>query len=288
MRLVSPISSPVLPTNNLPTKAMLQPIKIICIVLATIGIYLLTRRTGSVEFIAGSNVARSRNGTCEEQGMYSRRQGDSDPARIVNRISLKVSPVSSKAEQNQIHETNTLSSIPFHPTLSSQFSTLFPGTPSSASPYAVDKSKSECIAPVAHFIPMLDPPPLRPGETNLFFAFTTTPERATQFSSIWSHFLSTPSPKFNSQKLWYSDDQPPKPPGCLVIDARGRDDPRMATANVALKKAGTGCVMKNGSRNKERYEMRVLGLIKDAFEESELRRFQDGPGAAKVEWFVFG
>lgn len=61
----------------------------------------------------------------------------------------------------------------------------------------------------------------------------------------------------------------------------------MGRANEVLREAGTGCVMRDSSRTAGRYEMRVLGLINDAWEESERRRLDEEEDGL-VEWFVFG
>lgn len=62
----------------------------------------------------------------------------------------------------------------------------------------------------------------------------------------------------------------------------------MERANEVLGEAGTGCVMRDSSRVGERYEMRVLGLVNDAWEESERRRKNHSVDGGIVEWFVFG
>lgn len=56
--------------------------------------------------------------------------------------------------------------------------------------------------------------------------------------------------------------------------------------NEALEKAGTACVMRESGLGEVRYEMRVLGAVKDAWDESERRRWEEGE--RMVEWFVFG
>ncbi|TKA54472.1 hypothetical protein B0A53_03165 [Rhodotorula sp. CCFEE 5036] len=84
-----------------------------------------------------------------------------------------------------------------------------------------------------------------------------------------------------------SNDAPAPPPGCLVTDADGtRDTTGMTRANDEFRRQGLGCVMRDTSRTGQRYELRVLGLLRDAWVESELRRWRDG--AAVPDWFVFG
>lgn len=60
----------------------------------------------------------------------------------------------------------------------------------------------------------------------------------------------------------------------------------MTRANDEFRRQGLGCVMRDTSRTGQRYELRVLGLLRDAWVESELRRWRDG--AAVPDWFVFG
>jgi len=72
-------------------------------------------------------------------------------------------------------------------------------------------------------------------------------------------------------------------PGCVVTDAQGAGDSKgMAKANAEFRRQGLSCTMQESSRVGQRYEMRVLGLIRDAWIESERRRWQEG--ANLVEW----
>jgi hypothetical protein len=74
--------------------------------------------------------------------------------------------------------------------------------------------------------------------------------------------------------------------GCVVTDAQGKGNHGgMAKVNAEFRRQGLSCTMKESSRVGERYEMRVLGLIRDAWIESERRRFQEN--APLVDWFVF-
>lgn len=75
-------------------------------------------------------------------------------------------------------------------------------------------------------------------------------------------------------------------PGCIVTDAQGHGNHAgMAQANAEFRRQNLSCTMKESSRVGERYEMRVLGLIRDAWVESERRRYQEN--SRLVDWFVF-
>lgn len=244
------------------TPPVVRGLKLAAVVLALSGVFLLAVSSGSPpapvlsEASAAPELHAGSSGDCTE-----------------GELSLVVRGV---GRGRSSHSVNTLSPAPFHPQLSATRASLFT-SPNSTRP------NGDCLVPT-HSLPFAPPTAVRPGDSNLFFAYCTTPSRVIQFAPVWNHFLSSPPPS----PLWYADDPPSRPPGCLVVDAKGQGDKQLGAANKALKEAGTGCVMRDSSRAGERYEMRVLGLIKDAWEESEARRFDEGRDAVLVEWFVFG
>lgn len=292
-------SSPLLPVS-FPSPTRVRNYKNIAAmtVFGTIAILLIVRGSQSVvagdylERIRGAVVGETR-GECPVERTAER--GVVEEAGSLERLVVRVRPEGRHATTS--HPSNRLSDVQFHPSLSSEFTTFFPtaNIPSIPPSSLVEQdSEDKCgtNGTITHSLPILPPPFLRPGESNLFFSICTSPERVIEFAQpIWSHFLSVPStptqsPKSIMRKLW--NDKPSSPPGCLIVDARGRENPMMDEANGALREARTGCVMRDSSRVGERYEMRVLGLINDAWEESERRRKDSTVEGGMVEWFVFG
>lgn len=98
---------------------------------------------------------------------------------------------------------------------------------------------------------------------------------------VWANFMQAPLPSPGAAATRSLA------PSCLVTDAVGDNDQgAYRRAAEAFDANGLRCRMRTSSRVGARYEMRVLGLIRDAWQESERRRWQDGD--AQVDWFVFG
>ena len=223
---------------------------------------------------------------CEARGFLSPAINDIDDAQ---RIAVRVTTSRQSAlprEGGFVHE-NTIQPHLFHPSLSSQVAEMFGDSKEgqrTALPSPADTSRDDkCIRPFSHVLDF-KPRPLLPTDENpeLFFALCTSSKRAVRYAQTWSHFMLGS----NSSRR-DSDDASAPPPGCLVTDADGtRDSTGMTRANDEFRRHGLGCVMRDTSRTGQRYELRVLGLLRDAWVESELRRWRDG--AAVPDWFVFG
>ena len=234
-----------------------------------------------------------RGDSCEAGGLVSPTTPDDDQHRVV----VRVRPTAD-GEPPLRNPDNTILSTSFHPTLSTQHHPLFDGVASSL-PLALSHPK-QCITPSVHSLPIL--PKSSPSSSavelkshggahspELFFSVCTTPERAVKYSSVWRHFMAAPqverAPSSSSSSRRKAT--APRAPGCLVTDAQGQGDGKgLQLANAEFRRQGLSCTMRDSSRGGERYEMRVLGLIRDAWVESERRRWQDG--APLVEWYVFG
>ena len=238
-----------------------------------------SRKTGA------SATVDDPNKTCEARGFLSRAINDIDDAQ---RITVRVTSVRSALPQEGafVHE-NTIQPHLFHPKLSSQVSEMFGEAsrdPAAPQPSPARSRDDKCIRPFSHVLDF-KPRPLLPNDENpeLFFALCTSPKRAVRYAQIWSHFMLGS----NSSHRDSDDASSAPPPGCLVTDADGtRDNTGMTRANDEFRRHGLGCVMRDTSRSGQRYELRVLGLLCDAWVESELRRWRDG--AAVPDWFVFG
>lgn len=164
---------------------------------------------------------------------------------------------------------NTVLGAPLHPFLTSGHRTLFPSpelavTSAPATSESLPESPfAACIQPVSHTIKMLSPPPRTVDNVEMFFAACTSPNRAVAFAPIWTHFLGARPGSTRAR------------PGCIVTDAQGQGDVEgWNLANAAFVESGVSCTMKESSRAGERYEMRVLGLLADAWAESERRRWE--------------
>ncbi|KPV76019.1 glycosyltransferase family 31 protein [Rhodotorula graminis WP1] len=232
-----------------------------------------------------------RGDSCEASGLVS----PATPGEDQHRVVVRVRPIAADAPPHR-NPDNTILSTPFHPTLSTQHHPLFDGVASSL-PVALDHPK-QCITPSVHSLPIL--PKSNPSSSlepsshagarspELFFSVCTTPERAVKYSPVWRHFMSAP----DVDPAIASSSSRVKPaattaPGCVVTDAQGEGDGKgLSLANAEFRRRGLSCTMRDSSRAGERYEMRVLGLIRDAWVESERRRWQDG--APLVEWYIFG
>ncbi|BGP14020.1 hypothetical protein JCM10213_005605 [Rhodosporidiobolus nylandii] len=204
--------------------------------------------------------------SCEARGLASLAASAEDER---HRVVVRVQPVPA-GEPRARNPDNTVLPQSLHPVLAGEYPRLFEG---SSSPLPVERShRQKCITPNTLQLPIL--PRLEPSEhePSLFFTACTTPARAVASAPIWQHFMG-------------ASESAPAPP-CLVTDAQGQGDGKgMASANAAFRKAGLNCLMKDSGRAGERYEVRVLGGVRDAWLESERRRWQDG--APMTEWFAF-
>ncbi|GAA5996446.1 uncharacterized protein JCM10292_007612 [Rhodotorula paludigena] len=212
--------------------------------------------------------------SCGTAGLASRSPNDA------HRIVFRVQPASTTSTSTSLPD-NTVLPQSLHPTLSAEHPLLFDGK---ARPLRVDSANaSTCVDPISHTLPVLPR-----GVSNvakapeLFFSVCTTPQRAETYARIWQHFM---APK-GGDAFRRDEEKPPSVAGCLVTDAQGQGDTAgHARANAEFSKQGLSCRMQDSSRVGRRYEERVLGLIRDAWAESERRKWQEG--ATPVEWFVF-
>ncbi|KAK4699106.1 hypothetical protein P7C70_g7159, partial [Phenoliferia sp. Uapishka_3] len=282
--LSSSPSSPtsLLPTISYPLSAKKSKSPFATLLLSIIALVcLLHLHPAGITGLARIGLDEVQGLTCEERGLITR---ESNRTEEGSRIAITVRPTS-LGKLSPLKD-NTLLETPFHPFLTSSQPVLFPGTdwadfdptpnPLPGSP------KASCVPSVVHTIEMIPPHQNTSDELpEVFFSFCTTPSRASEYAPIWSHFLGKGSLgeiKDSSGKTHL--------PGCVVVDAQGEGDHEgRKFANAALQASGTACVMKESSRVGERYEMRVLGLIKDAWVESERRRWQEG--GPIVEWYLF-
>lgn len=265
-----PSSRPASPTAVLPsiytplsTKTARSPLY--RWVLGGVAIFCLIRlHPAGVTGLARIGLDELEGLTCEERGLMSRAANSSEEA---SRVAIVVRASTLSGEPPNVD--NTVLDSSFHPFLTSSHPILFPGTDIAdydPAPNPLPGSPSSaCIQPIQHAVQMLAPPPPAVKDPQLFFSFATSPSRVVEFAPIWNHFLGPPAPA-------------KAPPGCVVVDAQGQGDVEgRRLANAALVESGTGCIMKESSRVGERYEMRVLGLVKDAWVESERRRWQVSP-----------
>lgn len=146
----------------------------------------------------------------------------------------------------------------------------------------------KCLQPITHQLPLTLKRPPRSHEPTFHFSMCTSPARAITMAPIWSHFASAPTLPSPARHPSAVDPSPDRyAPSCLVTDAVGDNDVgAYQRADDAFAASGLRCRMRASGRTGERYEMRVLGLVADAWRESERRRWQDGD--RMVEWFVFG
>ncbi|GAA5868492.1 hypothetical protein JCM3774_005396 [Rhodotorula dairenensis] len=219
-----------------------------------------------------------RGRSCEARGLFTP-AGNDDAQRVVVRVAPRQSALTGGGA---FVRENTVQARPFHPVLSSQAAELFAGgSKGSAASPPENTPAGECIRPAVHVLDFKARPVLAADQKSpeLFFALCTSPKRAVRYAQTWSHFM------LDRTVLMMNDNAPP--PGCLVTDAQNtHDHTGMSRANDEFRRHGLGCVMRDTSRTGQRYEARVLGLLRDAWVESELRRWRDG--AAVPDWFVFG
>ncbi|GAA6001090.1 hypothetical protein JCM10207_007408 [Rhodosporidiobolus poonsookiae] len=227
------------------------------------------------------NALVLRRNSCEGRGFVSPTSGDNDEHRLV----VRLQPTAGD-DARPLNTDNTILPQAFHPTLSGERRRLFDGT---SLPHT-SPTQGGCLDPVVHSLP-IDPRPLPSADDpELFFSLCTSPDRAISHAPVWRHFMSVPTaPDGSSLQVDPSSGRAFKPdaPGCIVTDAVGQIDVEgWGRANAAFAEQELACRMKDSGRVGERYEMRVLGLVRDAWLESERRRWQDG--APMVEWFIFG
>jgi len=172
---------------------------------------------------------------------------------------------------------NTILTQPFHPILSSQLPSFFDNSSDYLPPASLSLHDQTCTTPATHSLPLLPKSRVTSSSPTIFFSVCTAPERALTYAPVWKHFMSAP-------EFVKGEEEASLPaPGCVVTDAQGTGDSKgMSKANAEFRRQGLSCTMKESSRVGQRYEMRVLGLIRDAWVESERRRWQEG--ARLVEW----
>ncbi|GAA6064008.1 hypothetical protein JCM10212_001403 [Sporobolomyces blumeae] len=244
-------------------------------------------RVGNISaFKALRDKAFGKGEVCEARGSFTpwRRQDEQ------RRLTIRIRPHDATRDTKVLSD-NTLHSDEFHPVLSSQQVALFDNSSSYLPPPLFDDDAERCILPTTHALPLLPKSRVSRTSPTIFFSICTAPDRAVTYAPIWKHFMSAPESASVSSPDRNRDGRSTPTtldaPGCVVTDAQGRGNVRgMARANAEFRRQGLSCEMKESSRVGERYEMRVLGLVRDAWVESERRRWQEG--ADLVEWFVFG
>ncbi|TNY18111.1 glycosyltransferase-like protein [Rhodotorula diobovata] len=286
-----PSEQPLLPSlaSSLGPRTGSGPTRWTKVLIGVVGVYWLwTLSHGGVSSEVTRTVSLALRGdSCEAEGLISPATAGEDQHRVVVRVRPSVDD-----EPRVRNPENTILSASFNPTLSTQHHPLFDGV-SGPLPLALSHPK-QCITPSTQFLPIL--PKANPSSSRsagvgparrpeLFFSVCTTPDRAVRYSPVWRHFMSAPAGE--SAPDGRESTARPRAPGCLVTDAQGQGDGKgLSRANAEFRRQGLSCTMRDSSRAGERYEMRVLGLLRDAWVESERRRWQDG--APLVEWFVFG
>ncbi|GAA5877539.1 hypothetical protein JCM8547_000183 [Rhodosporidiobolus lusitaniae] len=271
-----PSAQPLLPSlaNAVPHRG--RKGLVVQVLAVVFGLYWLVQLGGWAARKEGAKpaVLALKSSSCEASGLATPLANiDDEKHRAV--IRLRPAPADGAARARL--PENTISHLPLHPALSSSLSSLFDGS----ALLSDTPANTKCIIPQTHFLPVH--PRLEPSvnDPSLFFSVSTTPSRAQKSAPVWKHFMS-PSP--SSDTLDPADGS--RPPYCLVTDAQGQNDKKgAALANAAFADAGVGCVFKDSMKAGDRYEMRVLSLVRDAWLESERRRWQDG--APLVEWFIF-
>ncbi|GAA5970082.1 hypothetical protein JCM11641_000260 [Rhodosporidiobolus odoratus] len=204
-----------------------------------------------------------RGDSCEAQGSVTSRGAEEDQQRV----SFKLRPALASASRLK-NPDNTILPAALNSQLAAVRAELFDDPSPSLASAPVPARRQKCLKPETHTLPLLPTLEPLPHEPQLFFTACTTPSRAVTAAPIWRHFMTS------------SED------GCLVTDAQGQGDGRgMAQAKSEFGKHGLSCRMQDSSRAGERYEQRVLGNVRDAWIESERRRWQDGQ--ALTEWFIF-
>ena len=247
------------------------------VVAAALCTVAFTVQTPVREQVTGKVVEVFKGASCEARGMLS---PSLDPSIDAHRLVVRVHPESARrsGDDDATVPENRLQALPLHPDLSSQLDDLFVVDKPPKSTLAASAAAGACVQPSPVQVQFKPRPVVPAKQPELFFALCTAPERAQTYASVWTHYMSAPKRKDGSNATV---------PGCLVTDAQGTGDVEgMAHANNEFRRQGLGCIMRDSSRANQRYEARVLGLLRDAWIESELRTRQDG--APEVEWFIFG
>lgn len=171
----------------------------------------------------------------------------------------------------------------FHPQLAFSHYDLFPPANQSETDESGTETipaplpPSSCIEEATHVIDMLPAPDFSAHDPTFFFSYCTTPGRAITYGPTWTNYLGETASQRSGEARWTTSR-----PGCLIVDASDKGVPEdREKASEFLEKIGTTCVMHRSSRDGHRYEMRVLGLIQDAWEEAERRK-------AEVSDYSFG
>ncbi|GAA5941869.1 uncharacterized protein JCM15063_000804 [Sporobolomyces koalae] len=209
---------------------------------------------------------------CEARGLFT----PLAPEDEQRRLAIRIEPESLDHDVALTPE-NTILSDSFHPELSR--ANILAMFDNSSQPARLDPVEltEPCLTPSTHTLPLVSKPRITRNSPHVFFAISTTPERAVTFAPVWKHFMSS---------IRVSNDKS-RAPGCIVTDAQGGGTGAETTrANALFRQQGLACKMQTSSKVGQRYEMRVLGLIRDAWIESERTRFEH-PDSNLVEWFVF-
>ncbi|GAA5846535.1 hypothetical protein JCM3766R1_002522 [Sporobolomyces carnicolor] len=228
------------------------------------------------QHVFGGSSASS-TAICETRGAFS----PLSPEDEQRRLTIRIQPFDDRASSPFLPE-NTVLPDSFHPALSSQIASLFDNSSDyTYSPQPALDSAESCLTPPTHSLPLLPKSRVSSASPEIFFSISTSPDRAVLYAPTWRHFMSAPEPRQGDEA-----GNRMHAPGCLITDAHGKGNHGgMAQANAEFRRQRLSCTMKESSRVGERYEMRVLGLIRDAWVESERRRFQEN--APLVDWFVF-
>ncbi|GAA5953889.1 hypothetical protein JCM3765_000680 [Sporobolomyces pararoseus] len=211
---------------------------------------------------------------CEARGGFTPMTSEDEERRLT----IRIQPFEEGQAAPFLPE-NTILPDSFHPVLSSQISSLFENSSDyHYSPQPPLENSQACLNPSTHSLPLLPKSRVTSSSPEIFFSLSTSPDRAVIYAPVWKHFMSKPQSSKEGEKL--------QAPGCIVTDAQGQGNHGgMAKANAEFRRQGLSCTMKESSRVGERYEMRILGLIRDAWVESERRRYQEN--SPLVDWFVF-
>ncbi|GAA6021818.1 hypothetical protein JCM11491_003887 [Sporobolomyces phaffii] len=223
---------------------------------------------------------------CEARGAFTPFKLEDEQRRLA----LRIHPFEEGTHASFLPD-NTILPDAFHPVLSAaQISSLFESENSSTGyvppPPSLDGDQNDdraCLIPASHALPLLPRSVVTPESPEIFFSVSTSSDRAVIYAPVWKHFMS------KSRSIRGAEEEKERSlsaPGCVVTDAQSQGNHvGMAKANAAFRREGLSCTMKESSRVGERYEMRVLGLVRDAWIESERRRWQEG--ARLVDFFVF-
>lgn len=277
-----PSNQPLLPSplggKPQPTQARSRKVTAVQVLTVVVLLYWVVTLGGWVVGTTGQKkaaVLQLRRDSCEARGLVTATKDEQHRAVI----RLRPAPPNELRTRNP---DNTILPFSLHPSLSDALPRLFDGT---SSPNAFPVGKT-CVTPHIQQLPLHPRLESSPHEPEIFFSISTTPSRAVTSASIWSTFMSAPIPSTNDLATNNGRTRRPHAPGCLVTDAQNKGDSQgAAKAHAEFQRQGISCVFRDSTRASERYEMRVLSLVRDAWLESERRRWRDG--SPIVEWFVF-